>query len=153
MRSHMAAWLAGASSKLAHSAARRLAGDLRRRGPGPWLLSSSTVVPARGQLAGDQLRGFCSVRRFAGDSTAATAAEESGNEFAGGDLQQVGKELALKMYSNMVTVQIMDTIFYEVQRQGRISFYITSNGEEAINIASAAALSADDIVLPQVNFS
>jgi TPP-dependent pyruvate/acetoin dehydrogenase alpha subunit len=66
---------------------------------------------------------------------------------------QVGKELALKMYSNMVTLQIMDTIFYEAQRQGRISFYITSNGEEAINIASAAALSADDIVLPQVNFS
>jgi TPP-dependent pyruvate/acetoin dehydrogenase alpha subunit len=66
---------------------------------------------------------------------------------------QVSKELALKMYSNMVTLQIMDTIFYEAQRQGRISFYLTSNGEEAINIASAAALSADDIVLPQVNFS
>jgi 2-oxoisovalerate dehydrogenase E1 component alpha subunit len=54
------------------------------------------------------------------------------------------------MYSEMVTLQIMDTIFYEAQRQGRISFYLTSNGEEAINIASAAALSMDDIVLPQV---
>lgn len=64
---------------------------------------------------------------------------------------QVSKELALKMYSNMVTLQIMDTIFYEAQRQGRISFYLTSNGEEAINIASAAALSAQDIVLPQVH--
>jgi len=63
---------------------------------------------------------------------------------------QVSKELALKMYSEMVTLQIMDTIFYEAQRQGRISFYLTSNGEEAINIASAAALSMDDIVLPQV---
>jgi 2-oxoisovalerate dehydrogenase E1 component alpha subunit len=62
---------------------------------------------------------------------------------------QVSKEVALKMYIEMVTLQIMDNIFYEAQRQGRISFYLTSNGEEAINIASAAALSIDDIVLPQ----
>jgi 2-oxoisovalerate dehydrogenase E1 component alpha subunit len=54
------------------------------------------------------------------------------------------------MYSEMVTLQIMDTIFYEAQRQGRISFYLTSFGEEAINIASAAALNLEDIVLPQV---
>jgi 2-oxoisovalerate dehydrogenase E1 component alpha subunit len=50
----------------------------------------------------------------------------------------------------MVSLQMMDTMFYEAQRQGRISFYMTSTGEEAINIASAAALSADDIILPQV---
>lgn len=54
------------------------------------------------------------------------------------------------MYSNMVTLQIMDTIFYEAQRQGRISFYATTIGEEAINIASAAALTIDDFVFPQV---
>ncbi|RZC54465.1 hypothetical protein C5167_013318 [Papaver somniferum] len=53
------------------------------------------------------------------------------------------------MYSNMVTLQVMDTIFYEAQRQGRISFYLTTNGEEAINIASAAALTPDDIIFPQ----
>ncbi|MCI75096.1 2-oxoisovalerate dehydrogenase subunit alpha mitochondrial-like-like, partial [Trifolium medium] len=56
------------------------------------------------------------------------------------------------MYSEMVTLQTMDSIFYEVQRQGRISFYLTSMGEEAVNIASAAALSSDDIILPQVCF-
>ena len=55
------------------------------------------------------------------------------------------------MYSDMVTLQMMDNIFYEAQRQGRISFYLTTLGEEAINIGSAAALSADDLVLPQVN--
>ena len=59
--------------------------------------------------------------------------------------------MAIKMYSDMVTLQMMDNIFYEAQRQGRISFYLTTLGEEAINIASAAALSADDLVLPQVN--
>ncbi|KAM7511147.1 hypothetical protein LguiB_010022 [Lonicera macranthoides] len=64
-------------------------------------------------------------------------------------LEQVSKEIAVKMYSDMVTLQIMDTIFYEAQRQGRLSFYVTSNGEEAINIASAAALSPHDVILPQ----
>ena len=54
------------------------------------------------------------------------------------------------MYASMLTLQVMDTIFYEAQRQGRISFYVTSIGEEAINVASAAALSIDDIVFPQV---
>lgn len=50
----------------------------------------------------------------------------------------------------MVTLQMMDIIFYEAQRQGRISFYVTTTGEEATNIASAAALTSDDLVLPQV---
>lgn len=50
----------------------------------------------------------------------------------------------------MVKLQIMDTIFYEAQRQGRISFYVAAIGEEAINIASAAALTIDDLVVPQV---
>ncbi|KAI9113215.1 hypothetical protein K1719_015740 [Acacia pycnantha] len=61
----------------------------------------------------------------------------------------VSKDMAVKMYSDMVTLQIMDNVFYEVQRQGRTSFYMTSTGEEAITIASAAALSTDDIILPQ----
>lgn len=63
---------------------------------------------------------------------------------------QLDKETAVKMYKSMVTLQIMDTIFYEAQRQGRLSFYLTSTGEEAINIATAAALSPHDIILPQV---
>lgn len=54
------------------------------------------------------------------------------------------------MYNKMVTLQMMDSIFYEAQRQGRISFYVTASGEEAISIASAAALTTDDIVFPQV---
>ena len=53
------------------------------------------------------------------------------------------------MYEQMATLQVMDHIFYEAQRQGRISFYLTSVGDEAINIASAAALSPEDVVLPQ----
>ncbi|GJV89235.1 2-oxoisovalerate dehydrogenase subunit alpha 1, mitochondrial-like protein [Tanacetum coccineum] len=63
--------------------------------------------------------------------------------------EHVGKELALKIYINMVTLETMDTLFYEAQRQGRFSFYMSSFGEEAINIASAASLSADDHILAQ----
>ena len=46
----------------------------------------------------------------------------------------------------MVSVRVMDTIFYEAQRQGRISFYLTSIGEEAIGVVSAATLSIEDVV-------
>ncbi|GFQ07157.1 2-oxoisovalerate dehydrogenase subunit alpha 2 mitochondrial, partial [Phtheirospermum japonicum] len=38
----------------------------------------------------------------------------------------IDKDIALKMYKEMVTLQTMDTIFYEAQRQGRISFYVTA---------------------------
>ncbi|VFQ96128.1 unnamed protein product [Cuscuta campestris] len=62
---------------------------------------------------------------------------------------KINKEVAVKIYTNMVTLQTMDTIFYEVQRQGRISFYLTTIGEEAMNIASAAALRMDDFIFPQ----
>ena len=53
------------------------------------------------------------------------------------------------MYRHMVRVKEMDKVFMSSQRQGRISFYMTSMGEEAIQIGSAAALDADDVVLAQ----
>lgn len=62
----------------------------------------------------------------------------------------MSEDLATRMYNSMVTLQVMDTFLYEAQRQGRISFYMTSHGEEAVNIASAAALSSEDIILAQV---
>ena len=40
----------------------------------------------------------------------------------------------------MVELNTMDKILYEVQRQGRISFYMTNYGEEATHFGSAAAL-------------
>lgn len=79
---------------------------------------------------------------------------------------EVDRELAIKMYNTMVRLQvkmrvwnmnyhevmpkpacwlsvvtqIMDPILYDVQRQGRISFYMTATGEEAIHVGSASAL-------------
>jgi 2-oxoisovalerate dehydrogenase E1 component alpha subunit len=43
----------------------------------------------------------------------------------------------------------MDQIFYDAQRQGRISFYMTAAGEEAIHIGGGAALDASDMVFAQ----
>lgn len=53
------------------------------------------------------------------------------------------------MYQMMVRIQNLDDIFYNAQRQGRISFYMQANGEEAIHIGSAAALSPNDMVFAQ----
>ena len=59
------------------------------------------------------------------------------------------KATAVKMYKTMLTLQTVDTIFYESQRQGRISFYMTSSGEEATAVGSAAALTLDDVIFSQ----
>ncbi|KAL1820498.1 hypothetical protein ACET3Z_015367 [Daucus carota] len=75
--------------------------------------------------------------------------DNSGHHMLSNTSELISKELAVRLYSSIVTLQMMDTVFNEVQRQGRTSFYMTSHGEEAINIASAAALSNDDVILPQ----
>ncbi|KAK9096248.1 hypothetical protein Sjap_021745 [Stephania japonica] len=75
--------------------------------------------------------------------------DDNGQTIVGSKFKEINEEVAIKMYSDMVTLQTMDTIFYEAQRQGRISFYLTSMGEEVISIASAAALSMDDVIFPQ----
>lgn len=59
---------------------------------------------------------------------------------------QLSKEECLKMYTSMLTLNSMDLILYEAQRQGRISFYMTSYGEEATHMGSAAALTLDDVI-------
>ncbi|KAL6768199.1 hypothetical protein ACKKBF_B38180 [Auxenochlorella protothecoides x Auxenochlorella symbiontica] len=61
----------------------------------------------------------------------------------------IDQALATRMYETMISLQAVDTIFYEAQRQGRFSFYMTSTGEESTAVASAAALNPDDVVFTQ----
>ncbi|KAG9305942.1 hypothetical protein G9A89_016595 [Geosiphon pyriformis] len=61
---------------------------------------------------------------------------------------QVSQDFATKIYKDMITLNIMDLILYEAQRQGRIGFYITHYGEEAY-IGSAAALDIKDVIFGQ----
>lgn len=47
----------------------------------------------------------------------------------------------ITVYNNvMVKVEEMDSILYMSQRQGKISFYMTSFGETATTVGAAAAL-------------
>lgn len=40
------------------------------------------------------------------------------------------KNTLMRVYRQMVRLREMDTLFQNVQRQGRISFYMTCHGEE-----------------------
>ena len=61
----------------------------------------------------------------------------------------VPSEEILHWYQTMLQVSIMDLIMFEAQRQGRISFYMVSAGEEGIAVGSASALTPDDVVFSQ----
>lgn len=61
-------------------------------------------------------------------------------DFDAGDLQ-----VALRW---MLLTRIFDERMQQIQRQGRISFYIQSLGEEAISIAQAMALRPGDMCFP-----
>ncbi|KRX39496.1 2-oxoisovalerate dehydrogenase subunit alpha, mitochondrial [Trichinella murrelli] len=58
-------------------------------------------------------------------------------------------DLCMRMYKKMLLVHVIDEILYNAQRQGRISFYLTNDGEEATQIGSASALQADDLIYAQ----
>jgi 2-oxoisovalerate dehydrogenase E1 component alpha subunit len=65
------------------------------------------------------------------------------------DSDQVSKALALKIYRAMLFTRVLDERMVSAQRQGRISFYLSSTGEEAACVASAAALADDDMIMAQ----
>ncbi|KAH6633624.1 thiamine diphosphate-binding protein [Boeremia exigua] len=58
-------------------------------------------------------------------------------------------EEALELYKNMVKLSVMDLLMFEAQRQGRLSFYMVSAGEEGISIGSASALHPSDVIFTQ----
>jgi len=58
-------------------------------------------------------------------------------------------EKLTQIYKQMITLNMVDSILYEAQRQGRISFYMTNYGEEATHFGSAAALDAEDMIFGQ----
>lgn len=62
---------------------------------------------------------------------------------------QLDKSVIVNMYKYMTLLNTMDSILYESQRQGRISFYMTNYGEEATHIGSAAALDPNDLIYAQ----
>ena len=71
------------------------------------------------------------------------------DEFVRGGGEDLDEEAAVALYSSIARLQTMNAVFYESQRQGRFSFYMTSAGEEATTVGSAAALRTSDPVFAQ----
>lgn len=61
----------------------------------------------------------------------------------------ISDEEVIRLYTDMVSVSIMDLIMFDAQRQGRISFYMVSAGEEGIAVGSANALNPNDPIFAQ----
>ncbi|KDR82883.1 hypothetical protein GALMADRAFT_238516 [Galerina marginata CBS 339.88] len=72
-----------------------------------------------------------------------------GKPLEGAELPDIDEALARRLYENMMLLPTLDNVLYNVQRQGKISFYMTAYGEEATIVGSAAALEGDDEVLGQ----
>ncbi|MDX1706189.1 thiamine pyrophosphate-dependent dehydrogenase E1 component subunit alpha [Pseudidiomarina sp.] len=75
--------------------------------------------------------------------------KEDGTVHKGADAPEMDKELALKIFDTMQFIRILDERMIAAQRQGRISFYLSSLGEEAASIGSAAALTDGDMIMGQ----
>lgn len=75
--------------------------------------------------------------------------DESGQEKNKQQTPSLNKQQALKIFQSMTFTRLLDDRMVGAQRQGRISFYLASKGEEAAIVASAAALSADDMIMSQ----
>ncbi|TFA97618.1 2-oxoisovalerate dehydrogenase subunit alpha [Trichoderma ghanense] len=58
-------------------------------------------------------------------------------------------EAVVKLYKDMLFISILDLIMFDAQRQGRLSFYMVSAGEEAVSVGTSSVLDRDDVVFCQ----
>lgn len=59
------------------------------------------------------------------------------------------KNTLKRLLRHMIRLREMDSIFQNAQRQGRVSFYLTCRGEEAIHFGATSALENQDVILGQ----
>jgi hypothetical protein len=74
-----------------------------------------------------------------------TLLQHSKNEYA----DTSSTNTLLRAHRQMIRLRTMDHILHNAQRQGRISFYMTHHGEEAIQMGSASALQPQDFIFAQ----
>ena len=75
--------------------------------------------------------------------------DDDGRVIEGADIPALEADVLRRMQQTMVSVNEFDKVFYDAQRQGRLSFYFTNRGEEACSVGSGAALADDDVIWPQ----
>ncbi|CAG9936700.1 unnamed protein product [Clonostachys rosea f. rosea IK726] len=61
----------------------------------------------------------------------------------------IPEETIVKLYTDMVYISILDVIMFDAQRQGRLSFYMVSAGEEAVPVGSSSVLDREDVIFCQ----
>lgn len=75
--------------------------------------------------------------------------QPDGTPHSDAPLPELAQEAVLKIYRTMRFIRVLDERMVAAQRQGRISFYLASTGEEAASVASAAALEPQDMIMSQ----
>ena len=69
-------------------------------------------------------------------------------ETAGEWVPDLSADIKRKMLKNMMLTRAMDDRMFAMQRQGKMSFYMKSRGEEAVSVGHAEALRNSDMVFP-----
>lgn len=75
--------------------------------------------------------------------------QQDGTLHEGAEVPALDRDKALRMYRAMVFTRVLDERMLAAQRQGRLSFYLQSTGEEAAVVGSAAALDDGDVIMAQ----
>jgi 2-oxoisovalerate dehydrogenase E1 component alpha subunit len=78
-----------------------------------------------------------------------TVLQADGSLVEGATAPELNQQIAEKIYRDMVYTRTLDERMVGAQRQGRLSFYMTSTGEEASVIGTVAAFNMDDMVMGQ----
>ncbi|HHI79036.1 MAG TPA: pyruvate dehydrogenase (acetyl-transferring) E1 component subunit alpha [Planctomycetes bacterium] len=73
---------------------------------------------------------------------------EEGGHVAKGKDPKIPKDELIRLYRAMITTRIMEERALNLQRQGRIGFYVPCKGQEASHIGTAYALKDSDWVFP-----
>jgi len=69
-------------------------------------------------------------------------------EAAGDWAPEISPDQMRKGLRDMMMTRAMDDRMFNMQRQGKMSFYMKSRGEEAVSVAHAMALRLDDMTFP-----
>lgn len=74
---------------------------------------------------------------------------QDGTLHDGAEAPDLGRDQALRMYRAMLFTRVLDERMLAAQRQGRLSFYLQSTGEEATVVGATAALDDADMIMAQ----
>jgi 2-oxoisovalerate dehydrogenase E1 component alpha subunit len=114
--------------------------------PGDEVDFSHIAIPAAGSVPRPDINVHPSeIRDFA--YTLVRVLDEEANAVGPWD-PRLDADTLRRMLRDMMMVRIFDDRMYRTQRQGKTSFYMKATGEEAIAVAQAHAVDAEDMCFP-----